>query len=412
MFDQYFRRPSSVAELRAGPFGPTVEEFAADLHDRGHAFKVAQAYVRSADRITRWLAVKGLSLGALDERRCQAFLRTRAGRSRLTFTRAGVRRFLQMLRAKGIVPTPPIEPASDVDRLVAEYDTYLRDVAGLAPATRLSRTRFAREFLQSVFGNGTIHTQRLLPKHVHTFVASFGRAGCFASVPVAASSLRGFIRWLQIQGRCSNALILAVPTFRIHKHASLPKVLTDLQVRSLLETFDRSTPVGRRDYAMTLCQVDLGLRASEVAALTLKDIDWRKGTIRIAAGKSRQDRLLPLSKRVGRAVIEYLRRGRPTTRCRSLFVRFTIPAGTSATCKLVRGVVRRAFAKVEGCQSWTGTHSLRRTAATRMYRRGAGLKQVADVLGHCCLDTTAIYAKVNLEQLAAVALPWPKGGRS
>lgn len=412
MLDQYFRRPSSVAELRAGPFGQLVEEFAAYLHDRGHAFKVAQAYVRRADRITRWLAAKGLSLGALDERRCQAFLRSRSGRLRVSFTRDGVRHFLQMLRAKGIVPTLPIKPMNDVRRLVAEYDTYLRDVAGLAPATRLSRTRFAREFLQSVFGDGVIHVERLLPKHVHAFVASFGRAGCIASVPVAASSLRRFLRWLQLQGDCSAALILAVPTFRMYKHASLPKVLTDCQVRSLLETFDRSTPVGRRDYAMTLCQVGLGLRASEVAGLTLEDIDWRKGTIRIAAGKSRQDRLLPLSKRVGRAVIEYLRRGRPTTMCRSLFVRFTIPAGTAATCRLVRGVVRRAFAKVEGCQSWTGTHPLRRTAATRMYRRGASLKQVADVLGHRCLDTTAIYAKVNLEQLAAVALPWPKGGRS
>src|ERR1019366_3994018 len=360
----------------------------------------------------RWLAAKGMSLGTVDERLCQAFLRSRIGRMRHRFTERGVWLFLRMLRVQGIVPTPSDEPPSAANQLVADYDAYLRDVAGLAPASRVSRTRFAREFLQSVFGDAAIRTERLQAKHVHAFVAGFGQAGCFASVPVAASALRRFLRWLQLQGRCSATLILAVPSFRTHRHASLPKVLTDFQVRSLLKAFDRFTSVGRRDYAMILCQVDLGLRASEVAALMLDDIDWRNGTIQIAAGKSGRGRLLPLPKRVGGAIVDYLKRGRPATACRSLFIRFTMPAGTPVSCAVVRRAARRAYAKVEGCHGWTGTHPLRHTAATRMHRRGASLKHIADVLGHRCLDTTAIYAKVNLEQLAAVALPWPKGGAS
>ena len=246
MLDQCFRRPRSAARLRAGPFGKAVEEFAAYLHDRGHAFKVIQGYVRGAHRLTRWLAAKGTALDAIDERLCCSFLRSRRGRMRIGFTRPGVRLFLRMLRARGIVPTPSTEPTSNVGRLVAEYDAYLRDVAGLAPASRVSRTRFAREFLHGVFGDGPIHTERLQPKHVHAFVAGFGRAGCVASVPPAASSLRRFIRWLQLEGRCSAALILAVPSFRTHRHASLPKVMTDQQICSLLDTFDRPTPVGRR----------------------------------------------------------------------------------------------------------------------------------------------------------------------
>lgn len=410
MLDHYFRRASSVAELRSGPFGQVVEEFAVYLHERGYAFEVARAYLHKADRATRWLAVKGLAPKDLDEKRCQAFLRTRDGRLRPRYSHVGVRCFLQMLRGKGIAPTPPAKPLTRVEKLIAEYDVYLRDVAGLAPASRVSRTRFAREFLQSVFGNRAIHTERLSPRHVHEFVARFGRAGCFASVPVAASSLRRFIRWLQIQDRCSSDLIHTVPSFRSHRHKSLPRVLTDRQVDVLLQTFDRTTPVGLRDYAMVLCQLDLGMRCCEVAALELEDIDWRNATIRVVAGKSRRGRLLPLSKGVGQAIAEYLRGGRPSTACRSVFVRHTMPVGTAATCKVVRGAVRRAFAKVEGCEKWTGTHPLRHTAATRMYRSGASLKQVADVLGHHCLDTTAIYTKLNLEQLSEVALPWPKGG--
>jgi integrase/recombinase XerD len=150
----------------------------------------------------------------------------------------------------------------------------------------------------------------------------------------------------------------------------------------------------------------------EVVALTLDDIDWRNGTIRIAAGKSLQDRLLPLPNRIGRVLVDYLRHGRPKTACRSLFVRLTTPVGTPVSSRAIRYHVDRALAKVEGCAGWTGTHLLRHTAATRMYRRGASLKHVADILGHRSLETTALYAKVNLEQLAAVALPWPKGGRS
>jgi integrase/recombinase XerD len=146
-----------------------------------------------------------------------------------------------------------------------------------------------------------------------------------------------------------------------------------------------------------------------VASLTLDDCNWRRGTICITGGKARRGRILPLSKRVGQALADYLRRGRPNTTCRAFFVRHTVSAGTPLSNELIRGVVCRAFARVQGCAQWTGTHVLRHTAATRMHRRGASLKQVADVLGHLCLDTTALYIKVDLERLTAVALPWPEG---
>jgi integrase len=187
--------------------------------------------------------------------------------------------------------------------------------------------------------------------------------------------------------------------------------MTDQQLRTFLGLFDRSTPVGRRDYAMALLQADLGLRVSEVAALTLADIDWRAGTVRIAGGKTRRGRVLPLPDGVGRAVADYLRHGRPATPCRHLFVRYTLPAGTPVSPALISCVICRAFTKVEGCEGWKGTHVLRHTAATRMYSRGASLKEVADILGHRCLDTTALYTKVDRSGLAAVALPWPEEGQ-
>ena len=185
--------------------------------------------------------------------------------------------------------------------------------------------------------------------------------------------------------------------------------MTDEQLQLFLARFDRSIPTGHRDYAMALCQVDLGLRVSEVSALRLEDLDWRAATLRIEGGKSRRTRLLPLTDGVGRAIAEYLRQGRPTTNCRHIFVRHTTPVGTAIGTELIRGADPIAFAQVEGCAHWTGTHALRHTAATRLHRGGASLKEVADLLGHQSIDTTAIYAKVDLPTLATVALPWPEG---
>jgi site-specific recombinase XerD len=184
--------------------------------------------------------------------------------------------------------------------------------------------------------------------------------------------------------------------------------MTDRQLQEFLATFDRTTAVGRRDYAMALCQAILGLRVSEVAVLRLEDIDWRAGTLRVVSSKTHRAREVPLVARVGRAIAQYLRRGRPATACRNLFVRHRLLHGTPVTKALIREVMRSAYAKVDGCRHLTGTHVLRHTAATRMHQRGASLKELADVLGHRSIETTALYAKVDLPRLAAVALPWPE----
>jgi site-specific recombinase XerD len=223
---------------------------------------------------------------------------------------------------------------------------------------------------------------------------------------VAAISLRSFLRWLRLQGQTSIQLVAAVPRFPQWRLAGLPTVMTDDQLRAFLKTFNRSTPTGRRDYAMAVCMTDLGLRVGEVAALTLADLDQAAGTLRLTDGKSRRNRVLPMPRRVQQAITAS-RRDRLETDAAHLFVRFRAPLGAGVSRALIRGVMRRAYAQVAGCEKWTGTHVLRHTAATRLHRAGADMKRVADILGHKSIDTTAIYAKVDLGRLAAVALPWP-----
>ena len=199
----------------------------------------------------------------------------------------------------------------------------------------------------------------------------------------------------------------AVPRFPRRRLAALPPTLSDDQLTGILAGFNDSTATGRRDAAMALCLIDLGLRVGEVARLTLGDVDEAAGTLRLATGKPRRSRIVPMSVRVRRAVSKYIRGDRAATADGLLFVRHRLPVGEPVTRELIRGVIRRAYARVAGCERLTGTHILRHTAAARLLRAGADLKRIADILGHRSIDTTAIYAKVDLAQLDMVAMPWP-----
>jgi site-specific recombinase XerD len=245
------------------------------------------------------------------------------------------------------------------------------------------------------------------PRHVRAFIARYAQDHRAAAAQVAAGSLRSVLRWLQFRGRINPGLVAAIPRFPRWRLATLPAVMTDDQLRIFLATFDRSRPTGRRDYAMALCMVDLGLRVSEVAGLTINDLEEASGTLRLAAGKSRRDRVLPLPPRLRQAVTRYIHCDRQKKDDQHLFLRYRPPVGAAVTRELVRGVMRRAYTAVPGCEGWTGTHVLRHTAATRLHRAGADLKRVADILGHRSIDTTAIYTKVDLPRLRDVALPWP-----
>jgi integrase len=268
--------------------------------------------------------------------------------------------------------------------------------------------RYAREFLGQSFGDGPLRWEDLRPQGVMEFVADYAARCRRSSAQVAASSLRCLLRFLQFRGDCGPALVAAVPCIPTWRLDHLPRTMSGDQLRRFLARFERSTPTGRRDYAMALCQVDLGLRVSEVSALLLDDLGWRDAAVRIVGGKAGRTRELPLTDAVGGAIADYLRAGRPATDSRRVFVRHSVPVGTAVSTELIRGVIRSAFVGVDGCEGWTGTHVLRHTAATRLYRHGATLKEVADLLGHRSIDTTAIYTKVDLPALAKVALPWPE----
>jgi site-specific recombinase XerD len=414
MLERLFHCPDVRRRLRSHPLAPLLQGYAAYLQARGYRRSTMLDYVAAAEHFASWLHSHGLGVSDVNRDRVRSFLREHLSQCRcpapaprsLPNVRPALSHLLRLLREQG--QQEAAEPSTPIDAVIEQFRLYLRDACGLSEGTCFGRARYAREFLQGKFAAGPLCWEALRPSDVITFVTAYARRCRPRTVQGAASALRRFLRFLQSQGWCAPSLVAAVPCIPNWRLADIPKTLTDEQLRAFLATFDRAKAKGRRDYAMALCMTDLGLRVREVATLRLEDIDWRAATVRIAAGKSRRARELPLPERLGRAIARYLRRGRPVTSCRHVFVRHRAPRAVAVSTSLIRGVVRRALAKVPGCERWTGTHVLRHTAATRLHRAGAGLKGVADILGHRCLSTTTIYTKVDLPALAAVALPWPE----
>jgi site-specific recombinase XerD len=219
--------------------------------------------------------------------------------------------------------------------------------------------------------------------------------------------LRGFFRFLALRGQCDEALVRAVPAVA-HRPPRLPRSLTESQIHSLLASFDRATSLGCRNHCIALCMARLGMRVGEVVAVRLDDIDWHAGVIRISPGKGRRESTLPLPREVGRAVAAYIRHERPDTQARQIFVTHCAPRGLPLTSGAAAQAIRRALTRSAPDAPFKGTHALRHSVATQMLRGGASLKEIADVLRHRNLDTTTIYARVDLSVLKSVALPWPE----
>jgi site-specific recombinase XerD len=219
--------------------------------------------------------------------------------------------------------------------------------------------------------------------------------------------IRSFLRFLLQQGLIQRDLASAVPTFVRWRLAALPPTLTKEEVDRLLAAAEQHTPLGLRNRAIVLCLSELGLRASDVASLQLKDVDLPQRVLRLRRCKQRDMAVLPIPSRLATGLQTYLRRGRSVCSSPALFVRHYAPFDQVLLPGSIGNVIRGLARKAGLTDRVHGAHILRHSLARRLLAAGANLKQIADVLGHQSIDTTAIYAKVDVNTLHAVALPWP-----
>ncbi len=296
-----------------------------------------------------------------------------------------------------------------LDTLVEAYKQHQRRTRGLRDITLRGYTRMARLLIRSALGDDPIEPTRLEPVDVVQFVTAMTGRYSSCSMKAVRTALRSFFRFLRFEGLCDENLEAAIPAVAHWRLSTLPRCLSDQQLKQVIASSGMSTTYGHRDRAMVLCLSTLGLRPSELADLRLEDIDWRVGTVELRIRKTRRGAVLPLPREAGRAIVDYLREERPKTEERQVFVKHLGPRrGEPISRTAVSEVVARALRRAGVDAPLAGAYVFRHTVASRMVRRGTSLKEVADFLGHRSLDTTTIYAKLDLPALHDVALPWPE----
>jgi integrase/recombinase XerD len=308
---------------------------------------------------------------------------------------------LRFLRALGVarLARGPREPA-----LVIAYDGWLRE-RGIAPSTAWHRRRWSRLLTESLGHD----PRRYRPADVRQFITVQCRARGYAiaTSQSVVAAVRGFLRYLVIVGRCDASLLDAPPRLAQRRHSTHPRYLSTAQVERTIATARATTPIGLRDRAAMLLLARLGVRAGEVARLTLTDVDWTGKRVRIISSKTGEPAWLPLPGDAGLALRAYIRKGRPATADAHVFVRSRAPFVGCARTSMITHLVAKALQRAGVDSPIRGPHVFRHSLATALLRKGWSLQGIGALLRHRHPDTTAVYAKVDFNALRLVVQPWP-----
>lgn len=387
-----------------GPLAPYAQRFMALLTERGYAPLSRVSQMQVMEHLSKWMRSSGLDIGDVTFTRVDEYLAQRRSDGYASFcSRASLRQLLDALAGCGApLRAEPTVPSSDIDTLLTGFAGYLRQERGLAATTTTAYLLRAQRFVAGYghgadlagLGTGDV-TQAVLREADRV---SAGSAQYFVV------ALRSFLRYGFLTGLIGTDLSGASLPVTGRRRSRLPQSISRSDAKALLKACDRRSLVGRRDHAIILILLRLGMRAGEVAALQLTDIDWRAGLITVHGKRGRIDQL-PLPVDVGEAIAAYLRHARPRTGRREVFLRATAPLGG-----LGRGgvsfIVRRAC--VRAGLAPCGAHRLRHSLACGMVRAGVPLREIGQVLRHSDAGSTSIYARIDIDQLRTIARPWPK----
>lgn len=401
------RATSRVSKvLMTGPLAPLADAYALELKQRGYTSLTSVNQLRQVARLSTWLELRGLGVAELTGECLEEFLACQraVGRHRAQWSRPGLLCLLDVLRRLGFAAEEPVRVGSPTDVLLDSFEHYLLAERGLAVGTARGYVRHAARFLAGLSPSGLAD---VTAADVTRAVLRESAAVSVSATQNFVAGLRALLRFCVVEGPMPVDLSPAALPVTGRRRSALPQGITRAEARALLQSCDRRSALGRRDYALIITLLRLGLRRSEVATLRLDDIDWRASELTVVGKGARQDRL-PLPAEVGEAIASYLRRGRPASDRREVFLHARAPFGPIAA-GTVASTVRRACRRAGVAE--VGSHRLRHTVACEMVSAGVPLTQIAQVLRHHSLQTTAAYARVDLDRLRLVAAPWPEGAQ-
>ncbi len=405
MVHHFFHDPRTIRRLHEGPLGEHIDALATQFQERGYARESARMQLRIIAELSRWLQRQGRAATDLTPSDVQAYLRYRQ-RQGLPFhgAAAACQKCLRLLRDRDLVAPERPRPLSARERVEQAFARYLAQERGLASATLVNYVPVVRQFLRERFRGGRLRLAALRAGDVTRFVQRHAHDHRPGHTKVMLTAQRAFLRYLCHCGATATDLTPCVPCVPTWKFATLPKYLRPGQVEQVLDACDRQTARGRRDYAILLLLARLGLRAGEVVALRLEDIDWVAGrlTLRSKGGRWSQ---FPLPADVGAALAAYLRQGRPRCASRRVFIRQHAPWVGFANWLAISALVARALARAGIAAPHTGAHVFRHSLATAMLREGASLAEIGELLRHRSPQVLTLTGNRGILDAAGRSLP-------
>jgi len=385
---------------------PVLDDFIEWLREAGYPVLPIRARIRETPRIAALLRRRGIRrLRDLSQAQLLE-LAPRYSQDDIGLA-AAIRSLAEFLDGRGLLARPAVR-LSPSERLIVAFRTHLDRDRGLAEITREHHGSTAAELLQFIgFDKDRRALRRLDSSEIEAFIKRIATRLGRASIQHAVAHVRSFLRFLAGRGEIACGSTIPIDTPRLYRGERLPRSLSWKTVKQFLAAIDRSTPMGRRDYAMFLLIATYGLRASEVAALRLDHIEWRAERLRVPRPKVTTPIVLPLTEEVGAALLDYLRHGRPDLPCREVFLRVRAPAGpiaSTAVTEAFQGWTRRGRLQI----SYQGPHCLRHSLAVHLLRRGASLKAIGELLGHRSAEATCVYLRLHVEDLRDAALELPR----
>lgn len=398
-----------------GPLTPYIRPFAHWARGQGYALSTLHHQVLLAAAFSRWLQQKNVLIQDVVTKHPGQYLRHRARCRSIGHADApALKQLMAFLRREEIIaeePTPP-RPLSPVEQCVQAFSRYLRQERRLASTTIMGYVPFIRCLLVERFANQPVQLGDLSASDVIGFVRRQAPQLHIKQAKRLTTVLRAFFRYARHRGAITADLAAVVPTVAGWSMSSIPRAIPADQVCKLLARVGQRTATERRDYAILLLLARLGLRASEVVFLELDDIDWTAGCLTVRRKKGGQHtHQLPLPTEVGEAIAAYLRYARPASTSRRVFLRAKAPLRGLRGPSAIRAIVCQAIDRTGVEAPTRGAHQFRHALATRMLGDGKSLPEIGAVLGHRSPETTKIYAKVDLDALRTLAVPWPGGGR-
>src|SRR5258708_38631809 len=398
--------------MRQGPLNVHLDAYVAALAQQGFARHSIRNQVVVIADLSRWLQHKHIRLQDLDGKVVDRFLEHHKRHNGVRRGDAGIlSRFLAWLGQMGAVAQHG-DPAVKGPRqnVAHQFRRYLLQERGLSTATLQNYVHFIDQFLSERFRNKRLNLSTLRAADVTGFVQRHAHRFSPGRAKLLVTALRSFFRYLRHRGEISLDLAACVPTVPNWSSSTVPKFLPPGTVQRVLSRCDRQTPLGRRNYAILLLLARLGLRAGEVVALNLEDIDWEAGQMTVH-GKGGRSTQMPLPTDVGEAIALYIRHVRPRSFSRRVFICAKTPLGVFASSVPIPHITIRALQRAGVESPRKGPHLFRHTLACDLLRQGCSLDEIGELLRHQSPNTTTIYAKVDLAALHSLALPWPGGSR-